>query len=359
MTTLRTAVINTSFGPHHGQPRLLHNRGDMDNDPWKASSVEQPAQFDVMETSIASVHSRPNTPSKPTESTHISGSELPFTSDVVSETRYGQAQAFEPLRLSQKAHLQQQPHPSQDLIALFGLSPLAATVARTDPITGEKINKLRKSYEAQVKTFGLAGRNKAVKTEASVAGSLVNLMAWPEDEWQNQVVAGKALENGLSGVTLAKLEKAMKFEPGLVPKNDEWENILGLEKLKAPLPIVETKGKAVPQAASKLQKVNGHVNGMRVGIPAGEIERPKRTGRKRRYDERSFEGYGEGFVDDDADVIDAGGYSSGEGSRKSSVSKKKRKKEYTALNTSAAPERGGSYGPGMIHVMSGLGGHQR
>ncbi|MCJ1318697.1 hypothetical protein MMC15_004027 [Xylographa vitiligo] len=312
-----------------------------------------------METSIDFPRPDSNARFKPAESTHSSGSRLLSPSDVVSEPKDGRAQAFVPLRLSQKAHAQQQPHPSQDLISLYGLSPLAATVARTDPITGEKINKLRKSYEAQVKTLGLAGRNKAVKTEASVAGSLVNLMAWPEDEWQNQVVAGKALGNGLSAVTLAKLEKVMKFEPGLVPKNDEWENILGLEKLKAPVPIVETRGKPVLQGASKLQKANGHVNGMTVGIPAGEIERPKRTGRKRRYDERSFEGYGEGFVDDDADGVDAGGYSSGEGSRKSSVSKKKRKKEYTAINPSAAPERGGTYGPGMIHVMSGLGGHQR
>ena len=229
-------------------------------------------------------------------------------------------------------YAQQQPHPSQDLIHLFGLSPLAATVARTDPITGEKLNKLRKSYEGQVKTFGLAGRNKAVKTESGVTGSLVNLMAWPEDEWQNQVVAGKGLEKGLSAATLAKLDKAVRLEPGPVPKNDEWENILGLEKLKAPLPIVEMKGKPAPHTASKLPKVNGHVNGMIVGIPAGEVERPKRTGRKRRYDERSFEGYGEGFVDDDG--MDVGGYSSGEGSRKSSVSKKKRKKVFLVHATS-------------------------
>ncbi|MCJ1399911.1 hypothetical protein MMC11_003114 [Xylographa trunciseda] len=326
MTTGAKPIINNTFETHHGQPSHLHNRGDMDTDPGNASSAEQPAQSDVMETSIDFAQPKPDAPSQPTESTRGSGSPLLATSDIISETKDGQTQAFVPLRLGQKVYAQQQPHPSQELISLYGLSPLAATVARMDPVTGEKINKLRKSYEAQVKNFGLAGRNKAVKTEASVAGSLVNLMAWPEDEWQNQVVAGKALEKGLSGVTLAKLEKAMKFEPGLVPKNDEWENILGLEKLKAPLPIVETKGKAAPQVVSKLQKINGLVNGMTVGIPAGEVERPKRTGRKRRYDERSFEGYGEGFVDDDADGMDAGGYSSGEGSRKSSVSKKKRKK---------------------------------
>ncbi|MCJ1394138.1 hypothetical protein MMC18_007016 [Xylographa bjoerkii] len=359
MTTLATTITNNTFGTHHGQPSHLHNRGDMDNDPGKASSAEQPAQSDVMDTSVNLTQPDSDAPSKSTESINNNGSQALLIAKFISETKDEQKQAFVPLRLGQKVYVQQKPHPSQDLISLYGLSPLAATVARFDPITGDKINKLRKSYEAQVKTFGLAGRNKAVKTEASVTGSLVNLMAWPEDEWQNQVVAGKALENGLSGATLAKLEKAMKFEPGLVPKNDEWENILGLEKLKAPLPIVEVKGKVASSAAPKLQKLNGHANGMTVGIPAGEVERPKRTGRKRRYDERSFEGYGEGFVDDDADGIDAGGYSSGEGSRKSSVSKKKRKKEYAAINTPSVPERGGSYGPGMIHVMSGVGGHQR
>ncbi|MCJ1287792.1 hypothetical protein MMC26_007144 [Xylographa opegraphella] len=359
MTTLATTITNTASVQHHGQPRLLPNRGDMDNDRGEASSVDQPAQSDVMETSVDFTQPESNALSQPTESIHCSGSELASRSDLITRTEDEEAQAFVPLRLSQKVHAKQQPHPSQDLISLYGLSPLAATVARTDPITGEKINKLRKSYEAQVKTLGLAGRNKAVKTDANIAGSLVNLMAWPEDEWQNQVVAGKALGNGLATATLAKLEKAMKFEPGMVPKNDEWENILGLEKLKAPLPIVDTKGKAALHATSKVQKMNGHVAGMTVGIPAGEIERPKRTGRKRRYDEPSFEGYGEGYVDDDADGIDAGGYSSGGGSKKSNMSKKKRRKEYSPINASAAPERGGGYGPGMIHVMSGLGGHQR
>ena len=191
---------------------------------------------------------------------------------------------------------------------------------------------MRRSYEGQVKSFQLAGRNKAVKTDEGTPGSLVDLVRWPDEEWEIQKVAGKALEKGLSSATLSKLEKAMRLEPGLVPKNDEWENILGLEKLKGPIPAVETKARAVLPATSKMAKVNGHVNGMSIQTQAptsGEIARPKRTGRKRRYDEHSFEGYGEGFVDDDGDIIDAGGYSSGEGSRKSNVSKKKRKKART------------------------------
>ena len=187
---------------------------------------------------------------------------------------------------------------------------------------------MRRSYEGQVKAFQLAGRNKAVKVDEGTPGSLTDLVRWPEEEWQIQKVAGKQLEKGLSNATLAKLEKAMKLEPGSVPKNDDWENVLGLEKLKGPMPPVETKTRPVLPAASKMVKANGHVNGMTVQThaAAGEVARPKRTGRKRRYDEHSFEGYGEGFVDDEGDIIDGGGYSSGEGSRKSNVSKKKRKK---------------------------------
>ena len=221
----------------------------------------------------------------------------------------------------------QRPHPTQDLLSLYGLSSLAASVARCDPITGEKVNKMRKSYEGQVKTFGLAGRNKAVKHEEGASGGLMELIAWPDEEWHNQKITGKELEKGLPSATLAKLERAMKMEPGPVPKNDEWENILGHEKLKPPAPVVETKAKAAVPPIGKLPKVNGYVNGMTVGTPAmGDAARPKRTGRKRRYDEHSFEGYGEGYVDDDGEMLDAGGYSSGDGSRKSSAPKKKRKK---------------------------------
>ena len=53
----------------------------------------------------------------------------------------------------------------QNLISLFGVQPLAATVARTDPVTGEKNNKMRKSYGGQLKMLGLAGRNRSVEHE--------------------------------------------------------------------------------------------------------------------------------------------------------------------------------------------------
>ena len=182
-----------------------------------------------------------------------------------------------------------------------------------------------------MKTFGLAGRNKAVKHEGTTGG-FAEMLAWPEEEWQNQRVGSNNLLSGLPAHIEAKLEKAMKFEPGPVPRNDEWENILGHEKLKAPLPTVEPKLKQPAQLPPKQGKSSGNVNGLIVGTSgADEAVRPKRTGKKRRYDEHSFEGYGEGFVDDEGDAVDGGGYSSGEGSRKSGASKKKRKKVDTLL----------------------------
>ncbi|KAL9107028.1 MAG: hypothetical protein Q9187_008482, partial [Circinaria calcarea] len=72
---------------------------------------------------------------------------------------------------------------------------------------------------------------------------------------------------------MAKLEKAMKLESGPVPKNDEWENILGHEKLKPGMPIPEQKLKQAAHVPTKQSKANGHLNGtpMTVGTPsAGE-----------------------------------------------------------------------------------------
>ena len=71
------------------------------------------------------------------------------------------------------------PHPTQDLFQLYGLEPLANSVRRKDPVTGEKINKLRKSYESKIKEF--AGKNKPVVNE----GEFFHLLNWPDEEWAN------------------------------------------------------------------------------------------------------------------------------------------------------------------------------
>lgn len=186
---------------------------------------------------------------------------------------------------------------------------------------------MRKSYEGKVKNFQLAGRNRAVKHEPGKLIGLSELMTWPEEEWQNQKVIGKEVQNGLSSETLAKLEKAMQMQPGPVPNSSDWEDLLGHEKAKPVGAVIEQNHKKPTSVEALATKTNGLTNGVRANNTkvTSDIPRPKRSGKKRRYDEHSFEGYGEGFVDDDGDVLIGGGYSSGEGSRKSGTSKKRRK----------------------------------
>ena len=217
------------------------------------------------------------------------------------------------------------PHLRQDLLSVFCLQPLAASVARTDPVTGEKINKMRKSYEGKVKTLGLAGRNRAVKHDPGKSMGLLDMVRWPEEEWHNQKVAGKSIMNGLSSVTMSKLESAMRMQPGPIPNNNHWEDRLGHEKTKPISAAPEAKARPTTSTANTNGQVNGsRPNPINTQATSSELARPKRTTKKRRYDDLSFEGYGEGYVDDEADSVDAGGYSSGDGVSRGSASKKRK-----------------------------------
>lgn len=189
---------------------------------------------------------------------------------------------------------------------------------------------MRKSYEGKVKGFGLAGRNRAVKHDHQTKGmGLLQMAQWPAEEWHNQNIHGRDVRNGLSEATMQKLGLAMQMQPGQVPNTAEhdWEDLLGNEKTKA-LPAVDERAKR-PIRPDLGVKVNGQTNGARPQtdkVPMTEANRPKRTGKKRRYDDHSFEGYGEGFLDDDGEVhVDPGGNSSDDGSRKGGVVKKRRK----------------------------------
>lgn len=210
------------------------------------------------------------------------------------------------------------PHPTQDLLSLYSLQPLAATVARTDPVTGEK-RKIRKTYKGKIQSFGLAGRNQEVKHPEGKPGGLVEMMHWPDEEWQNQKVAGKEIEKGLGDTTLSKLERAMKLGRGPLPGFDA--NVLGLDipapisqdqKKQSNYPPTNNNTRQQPTTTNPTQttktsnpprpsntNTNPNTNPPPPTAATGEAARPKRTGKKRRYDEHSFEGYGEGFVDDE------------------------------------------------------------
>ena len=204
------------------------------------------------------------------------------------------------------------------MVSLYDLGRIATSVARKDPATGEKINKLRKSYEGKVKSQGLPGRSKPT----DVPGELLGFMEWPEEGWYDQRIHGKELENALEGPLMAKLEQALTLQPGRLPnaEHEKWKNVLGLEELPASRAIAAPKN----VAQSVLQR--SQPTSMRASAPSsprGSIIRPERSGKKRRYDDASFEGYNEGYQDDD------GYLTGGPDDRRTSGSKKRRRVSLT------------------------------
>lgn len=211
-----------------------------------------------------------------------------------------------------EAHTRTGPDPNFDLLSVYGLAGLVSTVARTDPFTGEKINRLRKSYEGKIKLFGLSGRNKPVKDEGPNLPPLRQFMSWPEEEWQNQKVFGKEIRD-FDGDMMSKLSKAMDMEKGTVPNSEYWEDILGHEKSAKGAPAIGISKKLPPYPGALGRSISGGPNGIasprvQASTPRGSpaVDRPRRSGMKRSYADSSFDGYGEGFVDDEGDVASNG-----------------------------------------------------
>jgi len=217
-------------------------------------------------------------------------------------------------------YLAQRPHPTQDLVKLYSITSLATSVARTDA-QGNKINRLRKSYEGQITRLMLAGRNKAIKHEldpTNVRLGLEQLVHYPDDEWAIQRSKGgrHIMQKGWGAgagkgwsaeVWQGKVDKAMMFEPKPVDRsrNDEWEFILGHEKIRpgkeSKTPMIASKP-VVPEIGVRRTVSSGAVMKNDTNAEdAGGIVRPKRASKRRRYNDESFEGY-DGFEDDGASV---------------------------------------------------------
>lgn len=198
-----------------------------------------------------------------------------------------------------------QPHPSQDLIQLYGLSEIQGKVARQDP-DGNKI-KLRKSYASKVKNLGLEGLNKALPNQSELEGLVdplwssevePGLTMW-DQRWQEFKLGDPATENDLFG----KLNSALQFQPGRLPKaeHDQWKKTLGLDEI-----AIAAKPSGLPKDAKQSVTTNAHLartapgTAMRSSAPSSPRNgiRSVRTGKKRSYGDSSFEGYGEGFEDD-------------------------------------------------------------
>nr|POE71394.1 mediator of rna polymerase ii transcription subunit 19 [Quercus suber] len=199
---------------------------------------------------------------------------------------------------------------------LYGLDRIQASVARKDA-AGNKINKLRKSYEGKAKTLGLEGRIKAAKTDSPVEilGGLLDPgwdqlgadgKTWWEGRWTDLPLNDP---RGFEPLT-QKTESAFAMQPGRLPKreHDNWASMLGLDDAIAGklTPALHPTSAQNPAVAKAVPTVAVHSP---APASAGEVSgalRPERAGRKRRYDESSYTGYQEGYDDD--------GYSTGGGS---------------------------------------------
>jgi hypothetical protein len=244
---------------------------------------------------------------------------------------------------------------SQDLFSLYSLNDIASQVARTLP-NGET-NKLRKTYKGKIKDLGISGKFDVAVREDDAPDGFLAMLRQPEEEWAIQNRQGKEVESGLSAAVRSSLGPAMTMSKGTIPKSSWDSSVLGeldLPETKAPTAPALPK----PVATSAVQK-GASLAVMQPRNGKVEVARPKRNVKKRGYEESSFEGYGEGYVDDD--MVDAG-YSTAEGDDRG-ISQKRRKKvgsdewllsaltnnhQSATSHSYPGPMRHNSYGPGMV-----------
>jgi hypothetical protein len=196
------------------------------------------------------------------------------------------------------AHPKSRPHASENLFELFGLSGLADSVARTDPKTGAKINKLRKSYEGKIKESQVAGKPKARKMDHA----LMMPIEMPDEEYQLQRVNGKEFETAfdtqrgqLTSDFDTLLNSALSgIRPGPLPPHvvQKYRTYLATDEMAksrgAAASAAPNRGVQAPSATPTPMNPN-----------AGQrASRPERSGAKRSYTDATFQGYGEGFQDD-------------------------------------------------------------
>ncbi|KAI1462289.1 Rox3-domain-containing protein [Annulohypoxylon moriforme] len=223
---------------------------------------------------------------------------------------------------------------SDDFFKMFDLTGVAAEVARTKP-NGEK-NALRKTYKGHIRTLGLSGHFDAVKKEPETLDGLLALSLVPEDSWFAMEVQGREIEKGLAQVNQAQLARATTMARGIIPKTSWDSSVLG-DLAPSTMPKKAGNDQSARPTAPSTPAASALGITPKPSKPlTPQIDRARRLGKKRSYQDSSFEGYGEGYGDDDA-----GGYSTGDGDDRSKL---KRRKQNPTGKTSFSGAGGQHYG---------------
>ncbi|KAM3560551.1 hypothetical protein MY1884_002883 [Beauveria asiatica] len=245
--------------------------------------------------------------------------------------------------LLQRTYKDEFPLLMRDLYEEFNLADLAAEVAREKP-NGEK-NALRKTYKGHIKRLGVAGHFDVQKKKEDAPSDFMAMLQVPDLEWSVHQVKGREIGDGFSEATTASLARAMTLSKGpiarsvwdtsvlgdMAPSNNNGEAAKPAAPARATAP--NTPAATTPSAAT--DRLKGPL------APGTDPARPRRNIRKRTYGDSSYEGYGEGFPDDDGGADT--GYSTGEGE-----GGQKRRKKNSGATPPYPPVRQHSYGPGMV-----------
>ncbi|KAM0333001.1 hypothetical protein ACHAQA_001658 [Verticillium albo-atrum] len=232
--------------------------------------------------------------------------------------------------LCQTPHRTQElPCITEDLFEMFGLTEIAAEVAR-EKSNGDKTikNGLRKTYKGHIKRLGIMGRFDSVAHDWEEPEEVDDAGDHDEDDRPAQKKKdsnepyfgfGKIMTlsdpefwhgrsyvmNGLNPRARAELSKALAMAKGPIPDgfdasvlNEDSSKPAAAARSAAPGTPIGTPGSTLGQSKQQLQ-----------GVP-----RPQRVNKKRGYGDNSFEGY-EGYED---------GYATGDGDDRGGQKRRKK-----------------------------------
>ncbi|KEZ39747.1 hypothetical protein SAPIO_CDS9706 [Scedosporium apiospermum] len=230
---------------------------------------------------------------------------------------------------------------AEDLFEMFDLTGLATKMAREKP-TGEK-NALRKSFKSQIKELAIDGAYDTKKDERQEddPDGFFAMLNLPEDVWYTHHVKGKEIQDGFSETTLASLPKALSMNKGKVRK-EHWDPYI-LGSLESPAQLLDNSSNITSSAkASELNTPAGSTPAASARLKVAsqtqavgqDPSRPRRSIKKRSYGDSSFEGYGEGYPDDEGD------YSTADGEDRNGTKRRKKSLEGTQSSQDSEDTQG-------------------